>query len=247
MHLGSLKEMGLSAGEIKVYSALLEIGKAPVNRIHEKTGIERRNIYDILNKLIERGLVTYIFENKKRFFQITHPNMLVGYVEEKKHVLENTKKDLEKELPDLIKKFNAAKTEIGAEVYRGPEGIKAMWEDMLNYDATYMIGSGRYIPKKLPAFFAQWNKRRIKLKVKWFNLLRKEMKKEIKEPYALEQMKFLPEEFSANPMVIFIYGNKVANALYSGDLWFAFAIESREIAENYKRYHKHLWDKVATK
>jgi hypothetical protein len=28
---------------------------------------------------------------------------------------------------------------------------------------------------------------------------------------------------------------------------FAFVIESSEIAENHKRYHKYLWDKVAEK
>ena len=60
-----LRNIGLSEGEITIYSALLDLGKAPVNKIHEKVGIERRNIYDILNKLIERGLVSYINENKE--------------------------------------------------------------------------------------------------------------------------------------------------------------------------------------
>ena len=81
MSLELLRLVGLSDGEIKVYSALLDIGKAPVSRIHEKTGIERRNIYDILNKLIERGLITYVFENDKRFFQLSHPTKIIGYIE----------------------------------------------------------------------------------------------------------------------------------------------------------------------
>lgn len=244
MTLEILRKIGLSGGEIKIYAALVDLGISSVNKIHEKTGIERRNIYDILNKLIERGLVTYISENKKRFFQISHPNKIIGYVEEKKQELENTKKEIEKEIPSIIKKLEFKKPEIKAEIYRGPEGIKAVWEDMLNYKEIYWIGSGRYVPKTLPNFFTNWNKKRIKLRVKLFNLVRAELKKEIKKPYTLEQMKFLPKEFSGNPTVICIYGDKTVNFLL-GKEFFAFLVESKELAENYKLYHKYLWDNVA--
>jgi len=238
-----LRKIGLSEGEIKVYSALLILGASPVNKIHEKTGIERRNIYDILNKLIERGLINYITDNKKRYFQLSHPNKIIGYIEEKKHNLENTKKEIEKEIPLLIDKFNLKKQKISAEIYRGAEGIKAVWEDMLNYKELYWIGSGRYVPKEFPHFFASWNRRRIKLRVKLFNLLRHEMRKEVKK-FPFEYMKFLPKEFSGDPTVIAVYGNKVVNFLFGKEL-FAFSIESKELADNYRLYHKYLWENVA--
>ncbi len=41
-----------------------------------------------------------------------------------------------------------------------------------------------------------------------------------------------------------IYGNKVVNIMW-GDELFAFMTESKEIADNYKKYHKYLWDKIA--
>ena len=56
--------------------------------------------------------------------------------------------------------------------------------------------------------------------------------------------KFLPKEFSGNPTVTAIYGNKVAQLLF-GEYMNVFVIESKELAENYKKYHKYLWDKVA--
>jgi sugar-specific transcriptional regulator TrmB len=243
MTLEMLRKIGLSDGEIRVYSALLDLGRAPVNKIHEKTGIERRNIYDILNKLIERGLITYVTENKKRSFQISHPNKIIGYIEEKKHDLDKTKKEVEVAMPSIIERFKFRRPEINAEIYRGSEGVKAVWEDMLNYKEIYWIGSGRYVPKKLPHFFASWNKRRVKLKVKWFNLLIYELRNKVK-PMPFEYIKFLPEEFSGNPSVICVYGNKTVNFLLGED-FFAFVIESKEIAENHKRYHKYLWDNVA--
>src|SRR3989344_9012160 len=243
MSLNILRTIGLSEGEIKVYSAVLDLGSASVNKIHEKVGMERRNIYDILNKLIEKGLITYSEENKKRTFRITHPNKIVGYLEEKKKELDNSKNQILKEIPNIIEKFNAKKPEIKSEIFRGPEGTKAVWEEMLNYKEIYWIGSGRYIPKRFPSFFSQWNKRRLKGKIKIFNLLRYELRQEI-EPWGLEYRKFLPKEFSGAPTVISICGDKVIHFLY-GENIFSFVIESKELAENYKKYHKYLWDNVA--
>lgn len=243
MSLEILRRIGISEGEIKVFSALLDSGVSPVNKIHEKTGIERRNIYDILNKLIERGLVAYVTENKRRLFRVSHPGKIISYIEEKKDELDRTENEIKNELPSMIDKFNFRRLAIDAEVYRDAEGVKAVWEDMLNYKEVRWIGSGRYIPKMLPHFFASWNRRRIKLEVKWFNLLRYEMRKETKAmPY--EEVRFLPEEFSGNPSVVCIYGNKVVNFMFGAEL-FAFVIESNEIAENHRRYHKYLWDNVA--
>ena len=244
MELNILRKIGISEGEIKVYSALLDLGKSPINKIHEKTGIERRNIYDILNKLIERGLATYVNENKKRFFQISHPSKIIGYIEEKKNQLEKTEEEVKKDIPLIMEKFNIKKDSINAEIYRGYEGIKAVWEDMLNHKEIYWMGSGRYLPKKFPQWFANWNNRRVKLKVKIINLMRNELRKEIKKPYEYECIKFLPKEFSGNPTVMCVYGNKTINFLFGAD-FFAFVIENKELAEDYKRYHEYLWKKVA--
>ena len=243
MGLEFLEKMGLSKGEIKVYKVILNLGICSINKIHENVGIERRNIYDIINKLIDRGLISYVIENKKRLFQITHPNKLLGYLDEKEENLERIRIKIKESFPDLLKKFEAKKPEIKAEIYRGKEGVKAVWEDMLNYKENYFIGSERYAMKLMPNYWENWNKRRIKLKVKWYNLLREEMKKEVKKE-TYEFIKFLPKEFSINPVVIFIYGNKVANVLWGQD-FFAFVIESKEINEYYKKYHKYLWDNVA--
>ena len=239
----SLRKIGLSEGEIKVYSALLNNGSLPVNLIHEKVGIERRNIYDILNKLIERGLISYVTENKRKSYSISHPSKILGYIEEQKHELEQTKQEVTKDIPSLIEKFNFKRPDVSAEVYRGYGGVKAIWEDMLNYKEVRWIGSGRYVPKKFPHFFENWNMRRIKKKVKWFNLMREELRKETKT-MPFEELKFLPKEFSGNPTVICVYGNKVVSFLFGDDI-FAFLIESKDLADNYRRYHKYLFENVA--
>ncbi|MBI5061298.1 MAG: hypothetical protein HZB67_03210 [Candidatus Aenigmarchaeota archaeon] len=240
----TLRKIGLSKGEIKVYTALLDLGLTSVGRVHEKTGIERRNIYDILNKLIERGLVSYIFEKKKRFYQLTHPNKILSFLEERKHEFETIKKEIKREIPSLIKKYEMKKPKIGAEIYRGPEGLKAILEDVLNYKDTYFIGGGLYIVKRTPSLWRVFNRRRIRLGVRWYSLAREEVRGHPVTKERLFYTRFLPKEFSVNPNVIWIYGNKVANVLWTEDI-FVFLIENKEIAENYKKYFEYLWNNVA--
>ncbi|MBW2991183.1 hypothetical protein KY348_05780 [Candidatus Woesearchaeota archaeon] len=244
MSIEVLRKVGLSEGEIRIYNALLELGSSTTNKIHEKTGIERRNIYDILNKLIERGLVSYTTENRRRFFQTTHPKKIAGYIDEQKHDLERIKEEVEKEIPVLTKKYEFKHIEIRAEVYRGLEGIKAVFEDILNYKKAHFIGGGGYIADKLPFFWSGYNKRRIKAKSEWYNLALKELRKHLITKEKIMHTKYLPKEFSGNPTVVFIYGNKIANVLW-GKEFFAFVIESKEIADSYRRYHKYLWENVA--
>lgn len=243
MNLEVLRKVGLSEGEVKVYNALLEIGVTSTNKIHEKVGIDRRNIYDILNKLIERGLVSYIEANDKRVFRLASPERIVSYIEEKRAMLEQTKKEIEKILPAIKEIASEKKEETFAQIFKGAEGLKAVWDDMLNYDCIYWMGSGNYVPNRFPAFWKDWDRRRRKKKVKSLHLFRYE-KREETDKKIFPTSRFLPKEFSGNPTVTVIYGNKVTQMLL-GETITVFVIESSELAENYKLYHKFLWDNVA--
>ena len=94
----------------------------------------------------------------------------------------------------------------------------------------------------MPIYWGHYNKRRIKKKVKWLNLTLHDAPK--LPTNQLVEIRILPKEFSGAPSIIFIYGNKVVNVLW-GEEFFAFSIESKDIAENYKKYHNYLWNNVA--
>lgn len=249
MNLEILRKMGLSEGEVKVYKALLELGATSINNIHEKVGVDRRNIYDILNKLIERGLVSYFDEDGKRVFRISSPDKLVSYIEEKKSELEGVKKEINSVLPEIKQVFNSKKEELKAEIFRGVEGMKAVWDDLINYNEIHWIGSGLYVPLRFPAFWDDWNKRRMKKKVGSYHLFRDDKREAVKnrkgfDKNSITDWKFLPPEFSGNPTVTVVYGSKVAQMIL-GENINVFVIQNKELAENYRLYHKYLWDNVA--
>lgn len=247
MMLKNLKELGLSDGQIKVYSALLELGISTLNKIQEKTGIERRNIYDILNKLIEAGLASYSIEKGKRTYQCTHPNKLLEEIKEKEKKL----KELEEQIPNIKSLFELSKPEIRAEIYRGNEAIKTLFEEILEYKESFWMGGNsfeeyRVVSESLQLWFKNWMKRRVEKKHIMNDLVSYGTYLEGLEPGKISKHKkayykycSLPKDMYV-PMVIIIFGNKVAQVLW-GKQSFAFILESDKIQESFMKYFNHFW------
>ena len=88
------KKLGFSEGEGRVYESILHREDATLQSIHEATGIERRNVYDIINKLISKGLAAYITENGHKIYRINNPGSIMAYLEEEEKELTDKKKAL---------------------------------------------------------------------------------------------------------------------------------------------------------
>ncbi len=237
-----LKEIGLTETEIKIYLALLSIGATSAGKIVETTGIHRKNLYDALNKLIDKGLVTYVIENKIKHFQPKDPENLIRYLEEKKNKISEKEKELEKEIPELKKKFQSLVPEIESEIYRGTEGIKTILKECLNYKEVLFIGATGDVGERLPYFWPQYNKKRIKLKCKWKLLLIHEAKNKQITQSQYYEYKILPKMLSGLN-VIYIYGDYVANVLWL-EKPLAFVIKHKNLANNYRKYFDYLWKTI---
>src|SRR3989344_8787493 len=108
MDISILKEVGLTDGEIKVYLALLELGSSTTGPMINKSGIARSIIYQILEKLMQKGLVSQIIKEKTKYFQAAEPNRILGYIDEREKQLDDNKKKIEKLLPELLLKQKMA-------------------------------------------------------------------------------------------------------------------------------------------
>ena len=130
-----LESLGLTLTESKVYLALLKRGSSPVGRLAKETGIHRRTVYDAVERLIEKGMISYITENNKRFFEAVNPKKLLDILKEKEDLLSNN-------LPDLISLYNSNKNKKETLFFRGKQGIKFIFEDMIkNKKDILQIGS----------------------------------------------------------------------------------------------------------
>ena len=59
-----LEEFGLTQTEEKVYLVLSQSGISPASDIIKKTQLHRTTVYDVLNRLIEKGIVSFVIKNK---------------------------------------------------------------------------------------------------------------------------------------------------------------------------------------
>jgi len=231
---------GFSDGEARVYSAILGEDGATLQAVHERTGIERRNVYDIINKLISKGLVTYFTENRHKTYRATHPKNIIAHIEEDEKRLAEKKAALEGEMARLVSAYNSSKPEFDVRIYRGKEGVKSLFNEMLDYPDHYFIGGNWGCIKCVGrAWWGGWEQKRVEKKIWWHDIITTKLIEQNPAPKKYYESCVLPPEFNS-PNVILIFGSRVAN-IYWGEPAFAFVLENKEIARNYLGYFKYLW------
>jgi sugar-specific transcriptional regulator TrmB len=119
-----LEEIGLTPAEIKVYLALLEGGASTAGKILEKAGIQNSVFHFCVNKLIEKGLVSYIKKGKARIYQAASPENFLVYLKDKE-------KKIQEILPELKARQAFAKEHEDVELFEGLNGVISMLNKMI--------------------------------------------------------------------------------------------------------------------
>ena len=237
----TLEKLGFTLNETKTYLSLLNLGSCLASDLAKKTELHRRPIYDALNRLIEKGLVSYTIKSGKKYFQASSPEKILDILKEREQEI----KDL---MPDLKEKFEKIKPNFKAEVYEGKEGMKTVLELILKEkkECLSMGSTGKGL-LTLPYFIPQWQKRREKLKI-IYRVLMEDTELNRKRAIDYKKMKytahrFLPKEIK-NPQTMWVFGNYVALIIVSLDYPIVFLIENKEIADSYRNYFNFMWKKV---
>lgn len=124
-----LKLIGLTDYETKAYLALLEIGEGTSGDILRKASIHTGKIYEILESLKNKGLISEIKKNSIKIYSATEPKRILDYLNKKKKEFKEVEKGILEILPSLIEKTKLAKKEpIHIEVYTGFEGFKTAFQ-----------------------------------------------------------------------------------------------------------------------
>src|SRR4030042_5957943 len=121
-----LEQLGLSEKEAKVYLAVLELGEVNIQKIAQKSSIKRTTVYDVINSLKEKRLLSELTKGKKTLYSAEDPRKLEGHLDEKKEMLR-------KILPELLSITNLLDKKPTIRFYEGDEGIKEVYKDTLNY------------------------------------------------------------------------------------------------------------------
>ncbi|MCK4552857.1 hypothetical protein KAT80_01510 [Candidatus Pacearchaeota archaeon] len=239
MNLDKLEEIGFTQRERKVYVALLEIGLTSVGAIIKKSGIPSSKIYETLDKLIKKGLVSFVVKNNKKYYQPSNPKTILKFMDEKKTTIE---KDV---LPQLERLYNFTKQQSEATIYEGVKGIKTIYERMLKElkkgDTLYVLGAPSKANELLEGYFLDYHKRRIKAGIKMKILYDKEAKKygRTRKKMNLTQVKYILEGQTA-PSWIDIFSDCIVIFNLNKNPS-CFLIKEENIAKNFKLYFELLW------
>lgn len=121
-----LQKIGLGEKEAKVYSSLLELGETNVQRISKKSKIKRTTIYNVIDILKEKGLVSTIIKKKRKYYIASDPRELEFKLDEQKQALKNL-------MPELLSIANLIDKKPKIKYYEGVEGLKEIFIDGLKY------------------------------------------------------------------------------------------------------------------
>ncbi len=238
-----LREMGLSVNEARVYEALLKMGEVSVQAISIKSGVHRRNVYDSLAKLQEKGLASESFVKGEKFFKPTHPDRLLLLLKEKQAVV-TTK------LPEMQDLFDRVEPEVDAYFYRGIEGFKNYLADILKTKETvYFIGAKAFwLDPRLEHFLANFQRERKKRGIKFVHLFDYEIKEQKPEILKIvgKPYKFLPKKYSSTtaidifgPYVVAFVGVEPGK-LHEEPLM--FVMKNQKLADGYRQFFHFMWD-----
>jgi sugar-specific transcriptional regulator TrmB len=185
-----LKKLGLREIESKIYISLLKVPQQSTVKLSKNTGINRRTIYDNLELLITKGLVTYNIIKGTKFFNANNVKTLRQLIDEKLFTLENI-------MPTLKNLQNTNFNNTKVDIIMGKQGIKTILEDAIETNKTvYWIGGGLHLVESFK--FSKYIQDKFsKLNIKLLQPKTKEISKRINF-FTKIDYKFLPENFSSS-------------------------------------------------
>lgn len=230
--------LGFPENEIKVYLALLDLGSSTAGNITKKSGINRTNVYDALERLLEKGLATYVISSNRKYFQATSPDNLINFFEEKERQVKEQKENAEDLITEIKKRRKLDREPQESTIYKGKKGLKNIAEDILETkEELCVFGAEGNFKEIFTHYFEQWHMKRAKEKIKVKILYNKKVRG--RKKYRLMEMRF-NNQIESNPATTWVYGDKVAIIVWD-EQPIATLIRSKEVARSYRQFFDVLW------
>jgi sugar-specific transcriptional regulator TrmB len=245
MEKNILEKIGFTQGEIKVYLALLKLGKSSSGKIVNISEVSKSKVYEILERLTNKGIVSQVIENKIKVFQAMHPKELLNYYEKKENELKTTKEELKKILPEYEQLYNSQEKQ-EVTVFKGYDGLKKILNlvlDTLNEGDTYYVFVSPTTPKDF-TYFYEFDRKRINKKINLKIIYNQEVDIEsINLIKKKDDKYFFPKLIGSGfktPTVFNIFNDKTAIIIWSENP-IGILIDNKDTAKSFEKYFDVLW------
>ncbi len=247
MNISILRKLGFTMSESLVYLALLDLGDSTRSRIIAESGITGSKVYEVLERLQQKGLVTIYLRNKIKHFKAQNPSQLLYYLEEKQDELDSQKELVNSLLPQLTAKFMSSKEDQEVELLVGLRSIRLFFmeqiQELKSGETSYVIGGTLGSDEDaLVAFFRNVHLRREKKGIITKMLYNERQRKIVSESYSSKEFPLSETRFIAHnsAVSINIHKNKVLITVFGKNL-VGIKITSQAVADSFMEYFWILW------
>lgn len=234
-----LEEAGLTQREIKVYTALLEIGESTAGSIIKESGIPGSKIYETLDKLKERGLVSSIVKKNILHFTASPPKQIL-------HLLDSQREKIATSIVpqlELLEKKDKRPRE--TTMYEGVKGVKAIYALMLRAtnrgDTIYALGIPLKAQEMMAPFLTSFNRKRTKKCINLKAIYHRDCKKfgEQRKKLKYTQVRYMPTGL-VTPAWVDVFADYVV--LFDiTDTPTAVLIRDKNMAQSFRAYFEMIW------
>jgi sugar-specific transcriptional regulator TrmB len=237
-----LEKLGLNRNEARVYYALIQKKEATAAEIIKITGAHRGIVYDNLERLIEKGLVSFVMKEGKKYFVAEEPDAIIEFLDSKKQAIDSEIKNARKLMPEIAKYLKAqAEEKSDARVFRGTKGLKKVLAEILTAKESWCIGMTNESVDVLSAnYWENYNAKVNALKIKEHFLLNANYK----DTYFFDKIKTvnyrrLPPELNQVTEII-LYHNRIAMFIFT-KIPTVVVIEDKNLFQTFKQQFDFLW------
>jgi len=248
MDIETLQRIGLTPGESKVYLALLHLGQTTTGPIVKKSGVTTSKSYKILARLEQKGLASYVYKNKVKYFKAASPEKILDLLIKQTEELDKRKSEVEKLIPQLIAYQKQVEEEYEAEIFHGYAGLDTLFSEQLRDlkkgDNLYVIGITNFedYGKDVAEYFRILQARRDKQRLISNFLLGENARGSFRymEKSKYCKLRYIPY---ASLVSINVHKDITIIGIFVGKP-ILLKIRSQAVADNFIYYFKLLWEQA---
>lgn len=239
----ALEKIGLTAGESKTYLSLVKLGTCAVGKLYKESGLSRSKTYEVLERLIEKGLASNIVEDGVKKYKATNPQLIPEFLERQKAKIEEQKEVFDALLPTLMAQAQENSEEQSVVVFSGWEGIgnifKSLIKDAQNGDKWYALGMPKVHSNKRDILFSKWRLQTDKIGIDQYLIANENIRgsAELSPESKFSHIKYLNQE---TPTTIDLFKDNTLIGVWS-DKPIVIHITSKEVSGSFKKFFDELW------
>ncbi|MBI2474552.1 MAG: hypothetical protein HYV68_02520 [Candidatus Taylorbacteria bacterium] len=241
----ALRNLGFGDKEATVYMAILELGRGTVSQISRKAGINRTTGYEILDSLLNKGVVNLSGKEPKSEYAVEPPESLVRHFKKEAGKATERINKAENLVPVLLRVY-AKQNRPKIKFYEGTDGLKHVYEDTLtSSEAIRAYATVDDMHKALPNYFPEYYKRRADKNISIRAIVPETdvgLERKTHDAEEKREIAFVPADKYYFSPEINIYDNKVMIASWREKL--GIIIESEEIADAMKKIYELAWTRA---